>query len=85
MRMDDKWWIGKDLEESGLGQIEVLPRHLPEGTEENNDKPVWTAYGWTEIRTEHLLNASLERYHCPNLLSHVVVEPLWSLSVLMVF
>jgi hypothetical protein len=33
--MTAEWWIGKDLEGSGRGVIEVLYRHLPGGTEEN--------------------------------------------------
>jgi hypothetical protein len=34
-RVIDEWWIGKDLEWSGRGLIEVLSGHLPGGTEEN--------------------------------------------------
>jgi hypothetical protein len=39
--------------------------------EEPRKTTIWTAYGQTEIRTEYHLNASLERYCCPNFLSHV--------------
>jgi hypothetical protein len=37
--MIDKEWVGKDLEGIGRGQVEVLFRHLPEGTEENHKSP----------------------------------------------
>jgi hypothetical protein len=32
---NEEWLIGKDLEQSGCGSIEVLPW----GTEENHEKP----------------------------------------------
>jgi hypothetical protein len=32
----DEWLVGKDLEGSGIGIIEVLSRNFPSGTEENH-------------------------------------------------
>jgi hypothetical protein len=49
----------KNVEGCGCGQIEVLPMRLLGETEENNDKPLRTAYGWIGSRIGHFLNASL--------------------------
>jgi hypothetical protein len=38
-RMIYEWWIGKDMEGSGHGQIECTIWHLCGGTEENHKKP----------------------------------------------
>jgi hypothetical protein len=35
-RKTEEWWAKKDLEESGRGLTEVIPRHLVGGTEENS-------------------------------------------------
>jgi hypothetical protein len=37
--MIGEWWIGKNLERSGDGLIEVLSLNLPGKTEENEEKP----------------------------------------------
>jgi hypothetical protein len=42
----DKWWIWKDLEKSGRNLVKVLSRHVPGGTEENNEKPHWGYPVW---------------------------------------
>jgi hypothetical protein len=56
-------WIGRDLEKSGCGLIEVLSRELPGGTEEIHKKnPVSIVSVPAEAGTEHLPNTSLERY-----------------------
>jgi hypothetical protein len=38
MRIDE-WWIGKDLEGSGHGLIEIISYLLDGGTEENYEIP----------------------------------------------
>jgi hypothetical protein len=43
-----------NLKGSGHGLIEVLSRHLPGETEENDEKPVRITVVPTEIRTDHL-------------------------------
>jgi hypothetical protein len=60
--MMDELRTGKILEGSYGDLIDVLPRHLLEGTEENNEKSVRITGAPTEIRTEHLANTRLERY-----------------------
>jgi hypothetical protein len=56
-----------DLDGSGRTLIEVLPRHLPGGTEENHKKySVRTGGVPAGIREEHRPNTSLERYHYAN-------------------
>jgi hypothetical protein len=69
-------YFRKDLEGSGRGLAEVLSGCLPGETEQNHktvsqDSPV-------EIRTEHLSNASLNRYGDNNLL-----RPISLISILM--
>jgi hypothetical protein len=54
------WRIGKDLEWSGRGLIEVHSRHLSEGFEEIEKKTSVRIVGIpAEIRTEHPPNVSL--------------------------
>lgn len=53
--------IGKDLEGRGSDFIEVLPRHLPEWTEEIYES-LRIAEVPKEIWTEDLQNTSLEPY-----------------------
>ncbi|PNF22265.1 hypothetical protein B7P43_G02939 [Cryptotermes secundus] len=56
--------MGVDLEGNSHCPIEVVvSQHLPERTEENDEKPIMIAGVWTEIQIEHLQNTSLERYH----------------------
>jgi hypothetical protein len=67
-RIIEEWCIGKDLEESGRGVIEVLSSHSPGETEENHEKPsVRIGNIPAETRTKHLPNVSLEccRYTSP--------------------
>jgi hypothetical protein len=53
----------------GHGLVEILARHLFEGAEENRkNKYVKISGAPMETRTEHLPNASLERYLCSNFL-----------------
>jgi hypothetical protein len=35
----DDWWIEKDFKGSGRGLIKALSQHIPEGTEENHERP----------------------------------------------
>jgi hypothetical protein len=54
--MTDDWWlIGKDLEGSGRGLIEVLSPNSRKLSVRRADFP-------DEIRTEYLQNTSLERH-----------------------
>jgi hypothetical protein len=46
----------------------ICTRHLSAATEEYPKKSVAIAGAPADTRTEHLLNASLERNRCPNLL-----------------
>jgi hypothetical protein len=48
------------IDEWNRGQIEALPRHLPEGDEEKQERSVRVAGGPRETLTEHLPNTSLE-------------------------
>jgi hypothetical protein len=52
--------LGGELE-SSLSLICILSRLLPAGTEGNNKTPARVADVAAEIRTEYLLNRSLER------------------------
>jgi hypothetical protein len=61
--MIDAWWIGKDLEGTGSGLIEVLSRYFIWGTEEN---PVRAEGVPTEVQTEHFSNKSVKRYRYAN-------------------
>jgi hypothetical protein len=54
--MISEWWIGKDMERSGRGLFEVLSRHFPGGTEENNEISVTRAGILAEIWTRDLPN-----------------------------
>jgi hypothetical protein len=51
--------MGKDLEGSGRGLVEVLSRHLSEGTEEYHDK-YQARQCPAEIGTRHVPNITLE-------------------------
>jgi hypothetical protein len=59
--------IGQDLEGSGHGLLEVLPLHIHRDTEKKtHKKTVRIAGAPAKIRTEYLLNTSLERYRFTN-------------------
>jgi hypothetical protein len=62
--------IVKDLEQNGLGLIEVVFQNLPVGIEENHGvhQPVFLA----EIQTDCLPDTSLEDYCCTCLLTNTV-------------
>jgi hypothetical protein len=53
-RMIDSWWIGKDLEGSVRGLIEIQSWYIPEETEENHKK--------TAGRTPSVLAETLPGY-----------------------
>jgi hypothetical protein len=59
--------IGKDLEGSGHGLLEVLPLHIPGWTEKKHTiKTVGIADAPAKIRTEYVMHTSLERYRFAN-------------------
>jgi hypothetical protein len=53
---------GRNLGGSDCGQIEELSRNFSEGTVEHDEKPVTTVGIPAETRTEHLPDASVQRY-----------------------
>jgi hypothetical protein len=50
------------VEGSGHGLIEVLSRHFPGGTDKSHENTTRISSDPAEIRTEHFLNTSRERY-----------------------
>jgi hypothetical protein len=63
----DEQWIGKDLEGSGSGLIEVLSQYFPGYLKENNKEP---QSRWSVSRPRFKPSAwSLERYSYTNMLS----------------
>jgi hypothetical protein len=61
--------IGKDLEGSGNGLIEVVPGHSHEGTEESNEKPQsGHPVFWLRFEPSTSPNTSLDPYSCIHLL-----------------
>jgi hypothetical protein len=48
------------MEGSGRGLIEIISRHLPGGTRDNNENPQSAAGPPAGIRSEYLLSTSLE-------------------------
>jgi hypothetical protein len=57
------WWIGKGLEWSCHGVIEVLSQNLPVGVQKNHNKiSVGIVSIMAQIRTMHLKNARLKHY-----------------------
>jgi hypothetical protein len=66
----DERWIGKDLEGSSHGLIEVLSWYLPGGLRKTMkilSQEVWIASVTAKIRIESLLNTSQGSYHYANL------------------
>jgi hypothetical protein len=57
----------KNLEGCGHGLVEILTWHLPERTQENNNKLRITAFP-AELRNEDLPNTSAENFRCAKML-----------------
>jgi hypothetical protein len=60
--------IGNDMEESKCALIEVLSQHLPQGTGENQEKPIRIPTVLDKIQDKHLRNTSIEFYRYANLI-----------------
>jgi hypothetical protein len=54
--------LNDDLEGSSQGITEILSHNLPEGTEQNHERPIRIANVPAKIRNEQLLNKSQECY-----------------------